>query len=60
MCEATILREINLAIFHIAEYLFTKWEIILFLLRKFTILGTRNSKIEVESLFIEQNCVAFV
>ena len=35
-------------------------EIVLFLLCKFTILGTRNTKIEVKNLFIEQNCVGFV
>ena len=33
---------------------------ILFLLCKSTIVGTRNTKIEVESLFIEQNSVGFV
>ena len=56
-----ILREINVALFNKSECdsdSFTKWEIILFLL--YTILSTRKTKIEVERLFIEQNCVGFV
>ena len=40
--------------------LFTKLEIILFLLSKCIIGGTRNAKIDVESLFTEQTCVGFV
>ena len=40
--------------------LFTKYKIILFLLSKCLIGGTRNAKIEVESLFTEQTCVGFV
>ena len=40
--------------------LFTKWEIILFLLSKCIIWNTRNAKIEVESLFTEQTCIGFV
>ena len=58
-----ILREIDLAIVHKAECisdLFTKLEIILFLLSKCIICGTRSAKIEVESLFTEQTCVGFV
>ena len=38
---------------------FIKWEVILFLPCKCAILGTTNTKIEDESLFIEQNCVGF-
>ena len=52
-----------LSIFYKAECnsdLLTKWEIILFLLCKCTILGARNTTIEVESLFIETSCVGFV
>ena len=54
-----ILREINL-VYKAESFseLYTMWEIIFILL--FTILGTRNTKIEVETLFIEQKCVGFV
>ena len=58
-----ILREIKLAMFYKAECildLFTRWEIILFLLSKCIIWGIRNAKIEVESLSTEQTCVGFV
>ena len=60
----SILREINLAFFfYKAECnsdALVKWGIILCLLSKCIIWGTRNTKIEVESLFTEQTCVGFV
>ena len=61
--NAYILREIKVAIVYKAECnsdLLTRWEIILSLLSQCTILGTGNTKIEVKSLFIEQDCVGFV
>ena len=49
------LREIILAIFYKADVL-TKWEIILFLVSKWTILGSKDAKVEGESLFTELTC----
>ena len=59
----TILREINSAIFYKAECnsdAFIKLGIILLLLSQCIIWGTRNTKVEFESLFTEQICVGFV
>ena len=55
----SILREI-LAIFYKAAYIsdvLTTWVIILFLESKCTILGSKDAKVEGESLFTELTCV---
>ena len=49
-------RKINLAIFHKTAYIsdvLSTWEIILFLVSKCTILGSKDAKVEGESLFTE-------
>ena len=43
-----------------SAHLLISWEVILFLLYKYTIVGTRNTMTEGESLFTERNCVGFV
>ena len=53
-------REINLAIHHKVAYIsdvLTKWKIILFLVSKCTILGSKDTVVEGESLFTELTCV---
>ena len=58
-----ILREIYLATFYKVAYIsdvLTELEIILFLMSKCTILGSKDAKVEGESLFTELTCVGIV
>ena len=56
---ASIQRELNLEICGRAgclSYLFTEWEIILFLLRMCIIMGVRNAEFESVSVLTDQIC----